>query len=414
MKTQLYIVCSFFILLIFCPELRGQEVYSMDDLLFSRSENTNALDPAIGLNEKINLKPVGLLEKLEFRTNSDEWDLERQQYTLRLSPNDFKSPKTIRAIQDLQLRSLEFIGSGREDEILFSRYQIISDYYFAVEELKIREKENTLLADEKTVLEYKAESEADVDIDGLLDNRLEKEKNDIRIESLKRKQALAISTLRGTEEASGVLDVSNLITIEKIRRRVTSWADGIIQGYDLDRQSLEIEERMLEVQKEKEVGRKIIDFVQLRYRGDNDLNIGREISFGVGLNIPVPSSNSRRKNEALIDLEQEKMQHQQIKQEQQKEVLSILAELEESFFEFDSYNAILSKDLFSNSLKAMQVDGPGDIKASLSIQLAENRLKKEILDLQEDILNGYLDLAFKKGLIYQRPKFNFIDNSLAY
>ncbi len=82
---------SILFILVFSYSTFAQNLFSFNDLIQNSIQDTSLYL----FNKEIdylknNPFTIPLLEEMEFRTNTDEWDLRRQQYTFRTRFNGWK------------------------------------------------------------------------------------------------------------------------------------------------------------------------------------------------------------------------------------------------------------------------------------------------------------------------------------
>ena len=93
----------------------------------------------------------------------------------------------------------------------------------------------------------------------------------------------------------------------------------------LFQQQLKVDKAALKEKQEKAESQKIIDFVQIKYAGRDNLEFGNEISLGFGINIPTRSSRRVKQNEARLDMIEEQVELDQLQWELSQELKQLYA-----------------------------------------------------------------------------------------
>ncbi|MEL7535315.1 MAG: hypothetical protein AAFN10_28725, partial [Bacteroidota bacterium] len=111
---------------------------------------------------------LALINEIELRTETDELDLSRQEYLMRLSMSNRKSRRTQDAITQTQIQYYQLQAEAVEAAAVKKRYELILDWYNAQSKaLYIRDK-LALLSDQKIVYKSQISNSTDFEINDLL------------------------------------------------------------------------------------------------------------------------------------------------------------------------------------------------------------------------------------------------------
>ena len=138
MKANSKYILTFLILLIALIEIRSQQSSATNKILntafssnavkfqYEKSDQLKQLDYA-----------VPLIEKIELRSETNDFDLKKQDLSIRLSPNNKKHRRAHRLYHESVQHMTEMQCSTEIMKALSERYEMITDYAFAKEMLAV-------------------------------------------------------------------------------------------------------------------------------------------------------------------------------------------------------------------------------------------------------------------------------------
>lgn len=412
--NRLYLViCS---LLFLPPGLAGQTSQpGISDIL-----NTYRLDSLFLQNESLenwaeqqSFRGSGF-RQVEFRTETDRFDWERQEFTLRLSPRNIGENRLRMSSQENNLRAIQIRRSDRQAVLLRERYQAVSDYYFN-EQRRAITGDQILLLREKIRLSALSLSDNAADPVDLAKTETDLFKAEISLDQLTSDQEKGISGflrwLNITVEQSPEFD--KLISVEGISKVLVKHS-----GFNPHRipeiqyAEVELEDERIDQQLDRIQNRRWLDFVQARVRGDNNGFNQPEFSLGLGLNLPLLREN--RRDDAINELSRKiagsQLEHQifeyRQKEAKARENLNSLVNRWEEFNERIT-NGITRKTL--NRLSSESSPRPLEL-----LLLREQLLIQELLllDLEQKVYNAYINWLEAGGFLAETNPRNFFSVNL--
>ncbi|MGB3799852.1 MAG: hypothetical protein WA952_08535, partial [Lewinella sp.] len=237
-----------------------------------------------------------LVEAYDFRTETDRFDPSRQEYTARLQ---FAAPGLARAQQDLYRTLREAPDLDRRE----ARCEVVEDLYEAWLQLYVIERQERLLDSLQRVLEDRNRlygldvGRLRLPYDELFDLRT------TRTDLLLRREKL--SGERDWLKAAFGLEGDSLTFVgfpgaAEIATRVEAPATPFIAHVERDYQ-LSLIDREIALEQAEERG--ILDFVQFRYRGNPNDEVGQR--FHVGLAFRLENSGDRHLKVRSLELERQ-------------------------------------------------------------------------------------------------------------
>ena len=372
--------------------LHGQEPISFDDFLkTSLSVNEGLFN--VSANQST-FKP-SWIEEVQVRTQTDEFDFDRQQYTVRVRPSTGKVRKKQKDLYELYKRNSAFQLEDSKRDFVKSAYASCLDIYSTERELDLQKELLILLNDQELVLE-KLTQLPDFNVKELID--LQKDQYNLKIDIHKNERRFTSILPTGQK-----IDLSTLISIDAIQQKIQeafSTPSYVMQEKALEEQLIDSEIALEEAERKR-----YLDFVQLRYRGPHDDLLKERVSVAFGFQIPTSSDGKLKIEELLMEKESlgskylidEKRRASQIRQQ----IARIQLLIDERAFTqnlvqtFNEQSEVLAK-----RASQQQISNP-----LLLLYNKTNQLKQQLdlLDLEEDIYNEYLDLLELTGALYEVP-----------
>lgn len=373
-------------------------------------------EPKVSIyNNKINFLDQNngqspILRELEFRTETDEWNLTRQEYLLRSSFNGKKEREKEQAYYDSNKSVIEAEKKVEIHDEIVDRYTNWLNYLLLREKQSIIKKRILLAEDKMAILKTKAALTVDFNLNEYI-------KTEDQFHDAKRQQLMLEHELQliNATIAQGVpnivfqvIDTSQLIAIERVGEVLNQITDTAYIHPDFEERSSQINQLQKEYELEQVQDQQILDFVQLKYAGRDNSDLVQEFSFGMGINIPLKNINQVKLNEILLEVleNEDKLSNDKyyntLKINQQKLYINLLTEqyqlLEEqsinsqSFYSAQTYEKLVASD------------------PVMLLQIEESLLLREQkkLDLKIEIYTLYINILDDSGLLSQLPFINYL------
>ncbi len=341
------------------------------------------------------------IEKIDVRTETDEFDVDRQQYLVRFSPS---TP----GIRKAQMRLAALYGEKASLDRDQFRRDFIRDCYEdwlrihrLSNQLKLRKNLLVILLDEQTVLQKLA-------------TQPDSRPKDL-IEILEDISQLQIRIHRDEGRLKGLLppgkqaDFSGLISPETIAEKLLTTPQDQLPDWQKEallRQQL----TEAEIDLEKAEQKRYLDFLQLQYRGPHT-DVWEE-KLSVSLAFVLPFSPSRKLKIQELEIEQdlqkqeEHIDHFRFEDRVNRkrlELQQLFAEKDfvEDFFTTSSQQANTLASRYSKNESANPLLLLYQKRSEI-----ENQLKLE--EIEAEIYRSYFELQELTGALYQQPLRNLL------
>lgn len=355
-------------------------------------------------------------DDVEFRTESNGFKLDENEYALRVTRN----PKGLVKQQERVYQSIlevaeiesvvEFAGA------LENRYEAILQSKAASELRAKRAELRLVLEDEKRVIENRLTLGLSNDLSDLADiekELQEEELSEFEFDFYRKALNNQISSWTGTLSDSIVqLD---FISIEKIALVIAEiQSESILNHPEIRRRALRSDLIAQEELFERKEEQMLLNFFQVRYSEDSDPDelFREKISIGMGLRLGTKRLNNLRSQELAVE-----------RMESEKEEIIRKVDLEKDFSA-----AAEEWDFLNEKLKLLQIQlnnyqnkyapevffSKGITNPMTLLKAKETILKKEILikKTEFELYEKYLELLFFSGKPLELPLRNYLSESL--
>ena len=323
---------------------------------------------------------AGWVEKLEIRTETDEFDLGRQEYLVRLSPSTPRIRRAQARFMDITRQELNIDQRDFQAEIT----QYVLEELFEIDRLQkalaLQEQLLVVLQDEQAFITNSV-GEKGYNLKDL-----------IQVEEAIAKLQRTIQTNRtqlATLMEGGALPATDqLLSVPALAARLllTNWAgrSGRVSS-DL----LKIAQVDAEVALEKAEQYRFIDFLQLRYNGPHDDLLQERVSVRLGFELPTSASRKLKLEELSVE---KLILEQKITHRRTLDSLQVENRLKTLQKQINNWR-LLTEDIDRQAARLDRLRATGVDAAYQSPDL--------LLFLQETILKEQLDRLDEAAVVYR-------------
>ncbi len=401
--------------LFFMLPLFTQAQVSMEDFLYAALEEP-ALKSFSNQDNFLNTKPYRLapIQKLEFRTESNQLDPERQDYALRLNPaNPWEVKRTNQYFKTYQ----ELLQLDRDrllKESLLERYQVIIGwvYYQEISLLKEEDKLNTekllsILEGQRYSSYFEAGDYVKLKLDQV-EKVIELEEARFEIDNQRRR-------VEGLFEKAKLKTIhwptSQIISLQRLETVVDSLsalqASGGEVAYREKQMDLANTEWLLEKSNVN------VGFLQTQYQNFRIEQGRKPWSISMGVTIPVFNPNKGDMTKRKLEMIEAEGDRDQAKSEQQTGRELMQAKIKSLLKRHNEINSMMN-DLSVGTL-ATTLQRINDSNPTAVVQLQSNliKLKTMAARLRQEVLLSYLEFLSYSEVLQQRPLINYLSTNLS-
>ena len=385
-----------FLIFFFCisTDVLSQERIGIEEWLDKRRQSMISGSLEIDQNT---FNPSWIRE-LEFRTETEDFLIDKQEYLIRYRPS---LPNERRAQSKLIEVSREEWGINRLNyENDLNRYLL--DEFLVIrqinEEIKLLRELTQIYQDQRLLIRDQI-YEGKFNIKDLhqIDNDLR------RIESKIAEYQLRLDLFQQYEILP---DTDQLVSIEEISSQLKEQDLSGLPSVDQIERSFDLRKTAAEIELEKVEGGRIFDFVQLRYNGPHSDLLSERLALGVNIQFPGNSRSKLRMEELRVE---QLIRQQEYDLEQQLDSIRLTRELDEFTIllrKWDYNQKVINQN--SNELNDLLNKGINLAYENPDVILYQKesliKLKQEQLELEEKIYNLFLDLL-ERTIILGENKF---------
>lgn len=332
-------------------------------------------------------------ESYEFRTQTRDFDLDRQEYTFRLSPSTRAKVRAQESLYRHLGNSPDFEADDDRCRSLADRYEDWIELYFLRRQTELLEDLFRVREDEATVLRRLAGT-LEVNWSEHVSNR--EDRTDLRVELLNtadRERYLRDRYGLGQQ----ALDFTDLLPPAEMRRRLEA-ALFAATDPEMDHK-LETVRRELELEQAEQ--KQYLDFAQVRYRGPHD-NPARE-RVAVGVALKLPNSGNQKLKLRELELEAESLRRKQGREAAAgaADYAARRSELLGMFDRYGTFSEIYRAEAadfadLSRAIAAKQGVSPLPL---LKMKARSLRNDLKLLRLRAALYQDYLDLMERSGAL---------------
>lgn len=401
--------CFFFI------PLFTQAQVSMEDFLYAALQEP-ALKTFSNQDNFLNTKPYRLapIQKLEFRTESNQLDPERQDYALRLNPaNPWEVKRTNEYFKTYQ----ELLQLNRDrllKESLLARYEVIIGwlYYQEISLLKEEDKLNTekllsILEGQRYSSYFDAGDYVKLKLDQV-EKVIELEEARFEIDNQRRR-------VEGLFDKAKLKTInwpaSQIISLENIEAVVDSLsalqASGGEVAYREKQMDLANTEWLLEKSNVN------VGFLQTQYQNFRIEQGRKPWNISLGVTIPVFNPNKGDMTRRKLEFIEAEGDRDQAKSDQQTGRELMRAKIKSLLKRHGEINTMMN-DLSVGTL-ATTLQRINDSNPTAVVQLQSNliKLKTMAARLKQEVLLSYLEFLSYSEVLQQRPLINYLSTDLS-
>ncbi len=350
------------------------------------------------------------VEKIEFRTETNQFDLRQQQYALKISPNSRKAVKTQQQYQETNRYLAEMEINTELSHALRYRYELLVKYISNKRQLDIRQKLKILYSDMVTVLK-RSISLPGFDILQLIE--AEDEEQAIIREIFDLETALAtmdkeMKRKTGSEKIL-LIEEGKLLNIQDLKAFFVKKASvELASHHQLQMLSARIYSSMMQYEWEATRTKFSLSYLQARYGYDPNDNFSKGFTIGIGFDIPLHGAARLDLNELQIQTYELESRFRDFKGYLLEQNNALTERLENLLQQHELVARQINESQAEYALKEYGKIAGASPKALL--RLRENTLHKELIlqKLELETMLSFIEYLDVSGQLAQKPFRNYL------
>ena len=354
------------------------------------------------------------LEKIDFQTETDRFQLQRQEYRVRTTFNGWEEMKSLKQQKEANLSRELAERDVLFKDVLYDRYALLVEYRFAQLERSMYQQIHSVFVDKRDVLQKMAKLSTNFDIEDLI--KAEEATFDYH-QKIRQSEATTRNInqfLKYSMDMSDSLqlDSADWIPLSILRRLVTELPVSAEKNPNLAQQEASIMLVQSDYNIEKAKSHKIVDYAQIRNSARNRDVLIREWSIGMGITIPYLGSTKTKLNEIALKRLDEENKLKNLQSNLDLQIFNTRQDLDMIFREYDFVQKQVneSQTLYSLDHYA-NVQGSSPI---ILLRMKELVLKRQaqLISLEHTAYQKYIKLLDLTGKLAEIPLKNYLSVGL--
>lgn len=395
----------------------GQLLITSDSIFASARQDRKleAYNQQMAYMQQSNLN-LPFVDQISLRTETDRFDISKQEYLARVSVNGFNEMHQQRLLHESSAASKGGMQRVFWHEVLLERYEVIAAYRQVQRELGTYRKLQLVYEDKVNVLKKLAVYSVDADVEELIETEFDLDNLLLEIaesDALVGQLHQAIEVLYPLDSIDWQLDTSGFITPAQIEVVITGLPQTILYNPEIIEKQARIDQLTAEYNYEKAKSNQVFDFFQVRYANLPFAELERELSVGIGLNLPFRGSSRVNMSELSIDKNAAGQNMQLYIADLEREVKNGRAQIVALGRRFR-----LAHQQWQDSQARFTLEHPANVQADgpmILLNARELQLKREqtLMDIEREMLELYLEILDWTGQLSEAPVVNYLSKELS-
>lgn len=347
------------------------------------------------------------IDRYELRTETSDFDFDKQEYTFRVSPSTAKIRSAQKAYYEAMRNAPDFEGQEIYCDLVLSLHIDWLSLFILQENQSILDDLAVILNDKQTIYERMAGT-YEFDPEKLV--KLQTEKSDIQI-SLNQLELERDYLLNHYDLQDQELDFGDFITVEAMSTWLANNLLSLNESGMADQETAYKKQLLLkEMELESSENKRLIDFVQLKYNGPHSDALQERVSIGLGFQLSKSGSQKLKMQELQIEQEELNRKSERNMQENQEKLSTLENKLQSDIQAFFHFQKIMEEEraqLQKLSGQIAQKEGSSPLFL-LDIEERHLAMKLKSLNQKEDLLRDYLRYLQQSDKMCQSEFVNYL------
>lgn len=351
------------------------------------------------------------IDRMEFRTKTEDFDLYKQKYSLRFYPKGWGETTYTKRVNELVNTSCRTEELNYYNAALKQRYTLVLDYLEARALIILNNKVTAVCEDWITVLKKKSAGSMSFDISDLIS--AEELLTELRLELVALRNKTTELThqikLASNSKSPVAFTTSSLITISKIKKMITGLnMETPINSIKLQGQKNKVDLANSKYKLEQAKKRDYLSFVQMSYDNDDYDEPKKAYSLEFAIKLPFIHTDRDEVNMRKMHYLKERLQYREEKKALSEKRISQARSLNRLI---QQYAFLVSNKKNSNaevSFKTyLKMDGMDPLNL---LKIKESMIKSDIQLIKTgyNIRHRFIELMDTMGKLSEKPFRNYL------
>ena len=411
---HLNLVLILIISFIYGTQVNGQGIITTNQYLISveKSYQVKSDTERIAFLSDYNYN-LPLIRGAELRSESNDFLIRKQEYSLRVSPNSLSAISNQKKVYQNKIEKVEIQNQLNFNKELKKRYFLLVDYIFTEELNSLYQEKHVQIKDKLTILGQSV-YDLNFDVNDLIDTEQELINVELKLANLKDdkfNQLYVIRQFLNFKDASLNIDLKDLISAEQI---IQSSIPNNGQSQDLSIRLQKLKLNTLENEMKLSIAKsnQVIDFFQAKYNSSKNFIFEEDFSVGIGINLPFFAGARQKKGKYYFDKLSAESKLVEMTQDIEDEQKRRSNELKSAMINYQTLKKQIAESNVGSILSTYKkMVGVSPI-VLLKLSILQHDKKIEMLKSKHDLFKNYIRTLESKGTLYQKPLRNYLSSDM--
>lgn len=406
LKARLTIMGSLAALL-----LNAQTLLRPTDLLLSALNDPEVSDQTEQIRfQQKNAKNLPFVDVVNLRTETNRFELNRQEYLARVSVNGLLEKNRYRRLLGAQLKETLIEKEEKIQTALFDRYLVLAEYFAVLQQIQTLQQLKTVLDDKLYAQSTLAALSNLADPDDVLKTAHERDQLALDLEDQQGYvlQLLSQCQIWLPDQAATALDTTQWIRATQLYQRLIATPDTLADVMALQTQQAKIERIEAEYHFEKARSLQSLDFIQFRYGNRPEEPFRNAAAVSIGVNIPWNGTRAARQSQLSIEKNAAELEQNSLEREITQALRTEKFKLERLYRQ----HLLLQQQIkdYARQFEPEQASLLAKNSIVTLLQFRELQLKKQlkITALEKEITETCLNILYLSGRISGARRNNYL------
>ena len=328
------------------------------------------------------------LDRIEFRTQTDELDLSREQYGLRFISSKPSEIKYTSQLNRVQQKYYQALADDELHQAILSKYKAVTELIHLLKDQAALQEWKALYSKKNSYLESLFTNQLTTDVKDLIQSFRKKETSALKQNEINRK----LEVLKSKYGYVPAIELDKIISTDEIKSFLASGTDiPMPMDKNYARAVYDLEKTELEKQQIKNSRWDMLDFIQARWQDrPNDILFRQKFGIGAGIKLPYSGSQKRDVNQNLFETYLLNQQFAQLEYDYNQKKQFLKQELSALIDQYESEKQKLQE--FITKYDASRLATSSLVTPSDLLYLEESILewKEDTLKIEHSILDKYI------------------------
>ncbi|WP_236891521.1 hypothetical protein [Desulfoluna limicola] len=356
-------------------------------------------------------KSTPYLDRVEFRTKTEEFDVYKQKYSLRFYPKGWGETLYTKRASELESESCRAEQHDYYNDAVKQRYDLALDYLETRALIQLTTQLTTVCEDRVHVLRKKSSGSLSFDISDLIE--AEEVLTGLRLErvGLENKMTALMHQIRlaANSQAPIAFDSVSLVRVSTIKKRIPELIpETTVNNIGLQDQKNRVDLADNKYKLEQAKTRDYLSFVQVSYDNDEYDDLQKAYSLELAIKLPFVRSDREEMNRRKVTYMKERLKYEEEKREISEQRTSLMRSLDRLIEQYSILEANKNNGDADVSFKAyLNMDGVDPLNL---LKIKESLIKSDIQLVKTgfDIRNRFVALLDLTGQLSQKPVKNYM------